>query len=153
MLWHYWNYFFFGLQLCIKISIFNEQSNFWYSDHPEITPCLIKLSRNYVKFNKLCNHKHVPKFDSSNRKAIELTPQSDPKASNWDSRKWMSGFDANTAFPGSRRYWPLKQADHTRCWQSYYLNWQSFTKNPILTPTECRRSFQNHDFTNAACTP
>ena len=40
----YWVYLmehiFFGVQLCIKISIFNEKSNFWYSDHPEITPGL-----------------------------------------------------------------------------------------------------------------
>ena len=34
------NFHIFGVQLCIKISIFNEKSNFWYSDHPEITPCL-----------------------------------------------------------------------------------------------------------------
>ena len=33
-------YIFFGPQLSIKISIFNEKSNFWYSDHPEITPGL-----------------------------------------------------------------------------------------------------------------
>ena len=30
----------FGVQLCIKISIFNEKSDFCYSDHPEITPGL-----------------------------------------------------------------------------------------------------------------
>ena len=28
-------YIFLGPQLSIKISIFNEKSNFWYSDHPE----------------------------------------------------------------------------------------------------------------------
>ena len=32
---------FFGVQLCIKISIFNEKSDFCYSDHPEITPGLL----------------------------------------------------------------------------------------------------------------
>ena len=40
----YWVYLmehiFFGVQLCIKISIFNEKSNFWYSDHPEISPSM-----------------------------------------------------------------------------------------------------------------
>ena len=34
------NFHIFGVQLSIKISIFNEKSNFWYSDHPEITPGL-----------------------------------------------------------------------------------------------------------------
>ena len=32
----------FGVQLCIKMSIFNEKSDFCYSDHPEITPGLRK---------------------------------------------------------------------------------------------------------------
>ena len=31
----------FGVQLCIKMSIFNEKSDFCYSDHPEITPGLL----------------------------------------------------------------------------------------------------------------
>ena len=35
------NFHIFGPQLSIKISIFNEKSNFWYSDHPEITPGLL----------------------------------------------------------------------------------------------------------------
>ena len=34
----------FGVQLCIKTSIFNEKSDFCYSDHPEITPGLILVS-------------------------------------------------------------------------------------------------------------
>ena len=31
----------FGAQLCIKTSIFNERSDFCYSDHPEFTPGLL----------------------------------------------------------------------------------------------------------------
>ena len=41
----YWAYLmehiFFGVQLCINISIFKEKLAFCYSDHPEITPGLL----------------------------------------------------------------------------------------------------------------
>ena len=42
----------FGVQLCIKISIFNEKSDFCYSDHPEITPGLhdANHARPYCQF-------------------------------------------------------------------------------------------------------
>ena len=38
--WYDFIEYFFGVQLYIKILILNEELNFWYSDHPKITPGL-----------------------------------------------------------------------------------------------------------------
>ena len=47
MIWIYWNYF-FGVQLCIKISIFNETSK-----NPKLIP---KLDMNLLKNTKALKH-------------------------------------------------------------------------------------------------